>query len=542
MAEINLKKTILQYREPDIILEELSVIDTSPQKGDPQLNDSKNGNIQKKYFGMYQPLIRINSTIISGLSYFKLDITGFKPVCIFRFQTIDESFSFTSFPKDGDVFSIYIRAFGQMFKPIRMDFIITEVISPFSKTSSYVNTGDNFESSSGKFQTYTITGEVKIPKLYKNVSKNFKGNSTDALIKISEDLGLGYASNEEKTKDEMNWISPNLNYEDFIKHIANSSWLGEEDYFDCFIDQYYAINFVNLKKQFNDQNPKIETMRMAYGADYSTDLAPGADTSEVEFPMMLTNGTDYNKSPLYITALSIEHNAGKINNDLGYFQKVQFYDDKLKSDKPKNKFVSYEIESVTNKNLGSRDTLYKGRLGESIYKEEIKNTYVGTIYFDNVHENFNQAQVQNILNKNDSYKILLKIKNRAWTPFLYRGQSFLVRIVTESSPTVARDSKYTAASGEGTSLAPPPEKRNFNIFLSGYYVVLGFNIEYNKKDGMHQTMILGKKQWALNPGLASDPETLNPKDDPADFNDLVENSSSQLQYDTGNIKNNIFKT
>ena len=57
---------------------------------------------------------------------------------------------------------------------------------------------------------------------------------------------------------------------------------------------------------------------------------------------------------------------------------------------------------------------------------------------------------------------------------------------------------------------------------------------------MHQTMVLGKKQWTLNPGLSSDPSTLDPKNDPADFNDLVENASSQLQNDIGSIKSDIF--
>jgi hypothetical protein len=540
MAEFNLRKAILQYRNPDIFLDELSVVDTSVQEGDPQVNDAKTGNIQKKYFGMAEPLIRINSVIVKGLSYFNLDLTGFKPVAMFRFQTIDERFMFTSFPKDGDIFSVYIRAFGEMFKPIRMDFIITEVISPFSRSSSPLNEENNFEPSTGKFQTYTITGEVRIPKLYKNVSKVFKGNSSDALIKISEDLGLGYASNEPKTNDSMNWVCPNLDYETLIKNIVGSSWLGEEDYFDCWIDQYYNINLINLKKQFDEQNSQIETIRMAYGADYNTDLAPGADTKEIEFPILLTNATNYSKSPLFVTALSLEQHAGQINNDLGYFQRLQFYDDKLKSDKPKNKFVSYNIEAVTNKDLGARDAINKGRLGESLYKDEIKSTYIGTMYFENVHENYHQAQVQNIVNKNDSYKILLKVKNRAWTPFLYRGQTFPVNIMTEGSSTVSGDSKYTAARGDGTSLAPPPDKRTPNAFLSGNYVVLGFSIEYNKKDGMHQTMVLGKKQWTLNPGLSSDPSTLDPKNDPADFNDLVENASSQLQNDIGNIKSDIF--
>jgi hypothetical protein len=539
MAEFNVRKAILQYRNPDIFLDELSVLDTSSQEGNTQVNDEKSNNIQKKWFGMAEPLIRINSVIVKGLSYFQLDMTGFKPTAIFRFQTIDERFIFTSFPKDGDIFSIYIRALGEMFKPIRMDFIVTEVISPFSRANT-VSDENNFEPSTGRFQTYTVKGEVRIPKLYRHNSAAYKGTSSDVLIKMAEELNLGYASNEPKTNDSMTWISPSTEYENAIKHIVNSSWLGEQDYFDCWIDQYYNLNLVNLKKQFDEQNSTIETIRMAYGADYTPDLAPGAETAEVEFPILLTNQTSYSKSPLFITAMSLQHNAGQINNDIGYFQNLQFYDSNLTSDKPKNKFVSYKIESVTNRDLGARDALNKGRLGESLYKEEVKNTYAGTIYFDNVHENFQQAQVQNILNRNDSYKILLKVKNRAWTPFIYRGQTFPVNIVQEGSSTISGDSKYTAAGGDGTSLAPPPDKRVPNTFLSGNYVVLGFTIEYNKKDGMHQTLLLGKKQWSLNPGIASDPSPLNPKENDPNFNDLVENASSILQEDIGSIKSDIF--
>lgn len=517
MAEFNLKKAILQYRDPNIVLDELSIADTSPQKGNPTENDRKNGNIQKKYTGMAEPLIRINSVVVNGLTYFKLDLTGFKPTIVFRFQTGDERFITTSFPKDGDIVSIYIRAFGELFKPIRMDFIITEVISPFS---TGISNTQKYDDSSGKYQTYTIMGEVRIPKIYKHISKVFKGNSTDAMIKIAEDLSLGYASNETKTTDNMIWISPNLDYESLIKQIVNGAWLGEEDYFDCWIDQYYNINFVNLKKQFDVKNIKTETVRMAYGADDAGDLAPGSETHEVEFPIILTNSTNYSKSPLYIKSISLEHNAGRINNDLGYFQNIQFYDDKLESDKPKNKFVEYKIEAVTNKDLATRDTLNKGRLNEDIYKEEIKKTYLGTMYFENVHENFHQAQVQNILNRNDSYKLLLKVKNRSWTPFLYRGQNFPVHIVTEGGTTTPADSKYTA-DPQDKGNAPPADKRAPNAFLSGNYVVLGFNIEFNNKDGIYQTILLGKKQWTLNPGIGSEPITVDQNKNDDSFDPLA---------------------
>jgi hypothetical protein len=534
-VEFNLRKSILQYRNPDIVLDELAVADTSSQEGDKNLNDQKGNNVQKKYFGMAEPLIRINNLVVTGLTYFKLDLTGFLPKIIFRFQTVDERFLFTSFPKDGDIVSIYIRPFGELFKPIRMDFNITEVLSPFNN-GPYVD----YTPSTGKVQNYTIMGEVKIPKLYKDICKVFKGNSADALIKIAEDLGLGYASNEAKTSDSMNWLSPNVDYNTLIKQIVNGAWLGEEDYFDCWVDQYYNINLVNLKKQFDEQNGTIETMRMAYGAEDGGDLQPGAETMEVEFPLLLTNSTEFSKSPLFIKDLALEQNAGRINNDLGYFQKIQFYDDKLKSDKPKNKFVEYNLESVTNKDLGSRDTINKGRLGEDIYKEEVKKTYVGTLYFENVHENFQQASIQNILNRNDSYKMLLKVKNRAWTPFLYRGQTFPVIIMNEGSTTASGDSKYTPVSGEKTSIAPPADKRVPNAFLCGNYVVLGFTIEYTNSEGMYQTMLLGKKQWTLNPGLASDPRTLDSKVEDAGFNDLVGNASTILQQEVGRIKSDIF--
>lgn len=534
-VEINLKKAILQYRNPDIVLDDLAVVDTGAQGGDTELNDQKSGNVQKNYFGSVQPLVRINTEIIEAIKYFKLDLTGFKPTLIFRFETIDDRFIYTSYPKDGDIVSVYIRPFGEMFKPIRMDFIINEVISPFNN-GPYTD----LTPSTGRYQSYTVMAEVRIPKLYKHICKSFRGNSSDALLKIAEDLGLGYASNESRTKDSMNWVSPNLDYQTLIKHIVNSSWLGEEDYFDCWIDQYYNINFVNLKKQFDENNPKIETMRVAYGADYAGDTFAGVGkASEVEFPLLLTNSTQFSKSPLFIKDLSIEQNAGRINNDLGYFQKIQFYDSQLASDSPQDKFIEYNIESVTNKNLGGREVINKGRLGEDIYKEEVKKTYVGTIYFENVHENFQQASVQNILNRNDSYKIILRIKNRAWTPFLYRGQTFPVIIVSEGSPNVAASSTYNNPVGQKGSLAAPGDKRNINAFLSGNYVVLGFTIEYDI-NGMYQTMILGKKQWSLNPGLASEPSTLDPNSFDAEFDDLVANASSILQENTGKIKSDIY--
>jgi len=524
MAEINLNKAILQYLAPTIVLDELSMVNMNRDEGDPKINDEKAGNIQKKYFGYYEPVIKINNNIIKGLNYFSLDLTDFKPSVVFRFTTNDERFIFTSYPKDGDVISVYIRALGELFKPIRMDFIITQVISPFSKSSSTFGDDKGKDKQTGKHQTYTVFGEIKIPKIYKHISKLFKGSSYDTLKKVAEELSLGFASNVTRTNDEMNWMCANLDYDSFIRDVTRASWTGEEDYFDCWIDQYYNLNFVNLKKQFDNTNNKIETMRIPYGVNETPDFQGGVESKEIEFPLVITNSTRFASSPLYIRSFGIENNAGKISNDLGYFQKLQFYDDKLVSDKPKNKFVQYDIESVTNKDLGKRSVIYKGRIGENIYKEEVKKTYLGTVYFENVHENYHQAQIQNILNKNDNYKIILKVKNSKWTPFLYRGQNFPVVIEQISGVSAPGDTRDDIKVQTSKTNSNEGDKRIINAFLSGDYVVLGFNIEYTAKDGMYQSMILGKKEWSMNPGIASEQQTSWGKNDSSDFNSLSVNN------------------
>ena len=173
--------------------------------------------------------------------------------------------------------------------------------------------------------------------------------------------------------------------------------------------------------------------------------------------------------------------------------------------------------------------------GEDIYKEEEKRTYVGTMYFENVHENFQQAQIQNILNRNDNYKILLKVKTRYWTPFIYRGQSIPVNIFNNGSVTSSGDSKYSVGGEQEATLNPPPDKKNPNIFLSGQYVVLGITITYSRKYGMGQKLLLGKKEWDMNPGIASESQASiqgNTNYDPGydDFSNI----------DPNRLKGNIF--
>ena len=90
MAEINLRKTILEYRKPTLVLDELAVVSTASQQaveeGDLDNADFKSNNDQRKFFGRSEPLIRINNFRVVGLNYFEMGLSGFKPTIFFKFK------------------------------------------------------------------------------------------------------------------------------------------------------------------------------------------------------------------------------------------------------------------------------------------------------------------------------------------------------------------------------------------------------------------------------------------------------------------------
>jgi len=496
---INSKKTILQYTKPQIVLDELSIGDTTGGSVD-QIKAGR--NTDAKFFGYGLPMIRINAFLIKDLRYFNLDLNSQIPSVIFKFSTQDERFLYASYPKDGDLASLYIRSTSSLYKPIRIDFTITEVLSPLSQFKS-PNSQSYMEKSDGRFNAFTIKAEMRIPGLYKHRSKAFKNKTSwEALLEISNDLKLGFSSNEKNTADAMTWLCPSIHYRDFIKDLSVNSWLGEEDFFDWWIDPYYNLNFVNLRKQFYENDDVQEMVQVPFGVDEHGGIGPDGSQkdAETEFPLMLTNDVKYRSFPIFIESFSLEHASGMINNETGYFRSLQFYDDHLVSDKPKNKFVTYPIESLTKKNPDDREISQKGRYSENFYKDETTNIYGGTYYFENVHGNYQQSYFQNYLNKIESYKTVLKVQTKMYMPFLYRGQNIQVNMVHHAPAYVPS----LSATDNNTNPIPRTDIAMPDRFLSGRYVILGSSIEW--KDGkIKQIFSLGKREWGLNYGDASNP-------------------------------------
>jgi hypothetical protein len=501
---IDVKKTILQLDREKIVLDELSIVD--PIKSDDPATVIAAGGRDELDIGYSLPLIKINAYIVKQIDFFKLDLSGKIPELIFRFTTEDELFLYTSYPKDGDLVCLYLKSNSKVYKPIRMDLLVTEVMNNFLSTSS----GDSIkrQRANNSGASFTIKAQMRIPGLFQHVSKSFNGKSSfEVLREIAKDLELGFASNEKGTDDKMNWICPNMTYYKFIEDVCSSSWNGEEEFFDWWIDQYYILNFINLKKQILEEGQNNENVLASIGIERG--LIGGLDSTtepgEMEVPLFFTNDTFYMNYPFFVNAYSVKNNAGYIVNNFGYSRDLEFYDTKLVSDKPLNKFVTYNTEYVTQKKLGPDSVLFKGRANEDVYKKETKKTWLGTIYGENQHKNLYQAKIQNKINKYENFKVYLETQMYSYIPWVYRGQNVPTQIVHTEATAAAVASQESKELPQSDPGAYEAGKKVRNKFLSGIYMVMGSYIEYI--DGnIRQSFLLGKREWALNPGRGSDPE------------------------------------
>lgn len=498
---INEKKAILQYDKPKIILDELSTVDKYKASDDKVVKAS--GDKQELTHGALMPFININSYTVTTIDYCKLDMNSEIPELLLVFRIQETDFLYSSYPKDGDLLCLYIKSHSDMYKPIRHDYTIVEVIS--KNPEAIKNMPKNYTATS-VYYTFIIKAQLRIPKLYQHKCKAYSNKTSwETLREVAKELDLGFSSNEKNTSDKMTWINPNLPYSSFISDVVNASWKSEEDSFQWWIDPYYNLTFTNINKQlFGADSEDSDSILATIGPSY--DLLGGLNStqkqSDVEIPLFLTNDPYWGKYPFFIKSYSVSNNAGYVTNKWGYKTILQFYDAGLSNDNHSEKYINYPIESVTPKNLGEDDILLRGRPNERVYENEFKKEWIGTKYSENSHANIQQAPTQNLINKVENYKIFLDIELGSYVPWVYKGQMVPVKIVHTGDTSIAGlvgDTSDDKLNKMGEVVT--------NRFLSGKYIILGTSIEY--RNGELKTILrLGKRQWSINAGIASQPEPI----------------------------------
>lgn len=441
-----------------------------------------------KSFGGYRPVVFINGYYVEKyLEFFELDMTGFLPEIRFRFTMGNPLFISVNYPKDGDIVSVYIRSWVSVYRPLRMDFNVLTVRSSPS------------ESSEGTNITFNILGEARIPGLYNEVSKAFRNRTSyDTLFDVSQDLDLGFSSNDPEVVDSMTWICPNLSYYDFIKEVVQRSYKDDRSFFTSFIDCYYNLNFVNLNNQLSttDVAQKAKVIRgLSTGTADDTAFAKTA-LSEVEVPLLLTNAKGNEDLPFYISGYTLLSKAGNVTNHRGYIQEIQFWDEGIVTDVQEERYVHYTIESLTSETIAENMVLQKGRAKENEYQKEYRKNWYGVLnnFPDGgVHENFIQALAQNEFNLDDIEKFTLQVETNSYYGGFYRGMVIPVTIYVNDQGIRKENVGANNNQNPEQSINPVLDR-----FLSGLYIIMGIQVNYQQNRGFYMVFNLCKREWMLN--------------------------------------------
>ena len=490
---------ILTKLEPTIELDKLKFKSYKESEGD---NPGDNNTSQE--LGVEFPLIFVNGYRFNkpDIKHFDISLAEFSPTINITIIDSESLFSADSYPRDGDVINVRIASRAKdIYKDIRMDFDIVDVISP-PKSAEANNMGGAI---------YTLSGRMKIPGLYAEQCKSYGvGTTLDHLEKITTELKLGLASNVDLTDDSMNLITPYEPIKDTIEDLVKHSYVNEDSFVTCCVDPYYYFNFVDLNSILN-ADEDFEDAISSFDENINDTLGPEA-TNETNLidksPLAITSFSGAAGTNVHISKYAIQNNSGEIVKKNGYKRVLQFFE----NDSEETGLVNFDVEPLSSNNLKDIHEPLKGRRDEERYKQEIKYKYVGRRHSDaetsNTHLNYNFAGLHNVQNLQELDKVFLEVELSTWNPAIYRYQKLPVAIYSETPDKTAADAALKTKKEELGFEAKEKEEiadgsRNENDgvgvideFLSGFYIVGEISYVYTRKTGKTvQKMKLLRREW-----------------------------------------------
>jgi len=458
----------------------------------------------KQNRGLTEPFIKIGNIRLQygEIRSLKIWQDEFVPRILITFIDTNSEFSTGQFPISNILISVFIKSPIKALKGMACDFIITNISS--------------FNISDRDIQ-YTFTGEMHIPKLHTNISKAFSQvTSRDALLLIAKDLQLGFSDNlTEDTNDKMTWLIPNYSYKSAITHISKLAYSNDDHFFDCFIDRYYMLNFINVEKQFEKIDDELNVAYIQY--DYNNlgnaDIInpEKSNNDSAKLPLTITNNSIFKNTELYILEYALVSNHGEILKNNALRRNVYFYDHggnineglTKTSDLDSDNFIKQYSEPL----IGTPDN--NGTLPQTTSVSEFTDTnqdtqtFVGQwvgVDYGNAHNQYKFSQLLNDHNHKDLEKNMLKVKLSGFSNNIIRGSRLKVEIfVDRTTSSIAEINRTDADSTEDQSnkLSDYPNNRNTQLvdrFLSDSYYVK--TISYSYKNGTFETdLLLTKRNW-----------------------------------------------
>ncbi len=404
-----------------------------------------------------------NSIDAKDVIYVKLFNNNFLPEIELSCEDTVGNLISDLYPADHDVvLSIFVKSNSEELMPIRMDFRITEF--------------ETIKSNPKNFKLkYLIKGVLDVDFLHYTRYISKKGTSYDVIKGIALDMNLGFASNVDRSDDEMTWINHSDSYLNFISHITKRSFIDKNSFVWTFIDFQYNINYINIETELNDQTLK-ESQTLTNPA-----LIKNDDERIVE--LYLTNNPAFDMTNKYIERFNLVNQSYKINLDKGYRMKYTWYEkDEMKI------YRDYLDDLITQEDKLKQ--LYD--YNNPIFNESVNDDYfMGKVDIDNVHKNYALAKASNDFNLENLEKMKMVVYLRQVNFSIKRFQNIRVEIynINDLFSTDANTNK---------------PNQNINKQLSGYWYVTGINYVFKRSKGVEQEITLMRRDLSVGYGIEGD--------------------------------------
>ena len=277
---------VIQYSEPVLKVEELKISDKS----------YATMGVKSDKISYYIPVVYINDFMIpqTNLTNFSLDYSSFAPQVMVEFVDMTNELLSTNVPKPGSYIKVFIGGYGdeKYYKPIRQDFVITNINKTNKTGGEYQNSGNPIK--------YKLTGILNVPLGFRKMPwSSSKINARQAMFNISNTVGLGFATNFSTNSDVdvMRWVNTqNKSYYDFMREITQHSCYSPYTFFTSFIDQYYVLNYVECRRLLSHGGKKTDMPQMIYNC-----IMPEMGKSKTDQPNEDLNSGDQKVSYYFLT-------------------------------------------------------------------------------------------------------------------------------------------------------------------------------------------------------------------------------------------------
>lgn len=443
-----------------------------------------------KNYGNFTPFAKINDYYVKPNEIIRMNLscTEFLPTISLQIKLHNNTtFLSTSFPKDGDLLSIYIKGKSDIFKPIRNDYVITAV----STSNIEEAKKDTF---TGFGMTINISGELYIPNLHTQANIAINDTSFEALYQISEELDLGFATNEEFTNDKQKWLNIGHTHKNFIQHITEHAWKNSDSFYKSFIDLYYNLNFINVNNQFTNSTEIDDGILDAI--IFNDDSTTTGGKSQALNKKFLTNYVDYSGTNNYIKSYKPINNSFNISKKLGYRMNTRFYEHETQE------YWNLFTEPIYTDETENEYILLRGRPNDDLHEKIRNDKWLGIQYSDNTHDKYKFARLHNLINNMELEKLNLTIEIPRANFNIYRGERIPCllfddmnspyKVPFSQTPEEIDDPDLKA--GEGVVL---------DKFYSGFYMIKGMNFKYNlsapsgDSGVMKEEVVLTRREWPV---------------------------------------------